>query len=171
MLTNPKWPLFLDSLGRKKITMKVSLLHILWDHDALLDKINKSNKLPTGPRGASTRQGECGASCVIPFIWEFQASEGHFIDRYGVHKNRCIRNSDPANFQKSKWLVLPRSQGQQIPVTSTAPLSFPCPTRTPLTELPSLFSTQCSDGLHESTRLGNRIKINLWFLLHNLTPL
>lgn len=108
MLTNPKWPLVLDRLGRKKI-VKVSILHILWDHDALLDKINKSNKLHVLTPQPAHRGGRGGVLRDYTYLKSFDASEGHFTDTYRVYKqNRWIRASDPGNFQKSKRLSFPK---------------------------------------------------------------
>lgn len=142
MLTNPKWlPLLLDRLGREKKKKLWKSLYYIFFETMMLCWTRSTNLISflQGLREPAHGRGSGGHPAWSLLSEEFQASEGHFTDRYGVHKNRCIRNSDPANFQKSKRLVLPRSQGQQTSVTSTAPLSFLCPTRTPLTELPSLF--------------------------------
>lgn len=160
MLTNPKWPpLLLDRLGREKKKKLWKSLYYIFFETMMLCWTRSTNLISflQGLREPAHGRGSGGHPAWSLLSEEFQASEGHFTDRYGVHKNRCIRNSDPANFQKSKRLVLPRSQGQQTSVTSTAPLSFLCPTRHHWPScLPSSDAVLCRPPWIDQTRQKNQ---------------
>ena len=122
-----------------EITKKI--LNVSLSLHALLNKINKSNRVPElthPPAWCRNREGELEGEIYLKSIRAFKS---HCRDKSGVHKQtRWDGGNDPANLHKSKWLPFPRQCGQQTWSCLLAPGFLSRPTRPLLiTELPTVF--------------------------------
>ena len=114
-----------------------------------------------------------GVSWVITLIWRASMHSKvilltnlEFISRTGEAEVVTQQTSRNLNGWHS-----PRSQRSGDLGHNYCPFDLPMSHKDTTDGVAFSLVTQRSLSHHESTRLGNRIKTNLWFLPHNLTPL